>query len=162
MFVMRKQHLLIAYFLIGIGVYFLIKQVDLAIFQSFYGWPTVVMIVGLSFLLHSYTVKEVQSLFIGVILFGLGVHFHGLKNYDFWYDHWSIYTLIVGIAFLLRFLQTKSGLIPAIVLITISVIMIFSISLPDWFSGIYGIIEFIETFWPVVLIVIGVLLLRKK
>lgn len=159
---LRKQHFLTAYFLIGIGIYFLLQHLNLSFFQSFYGWPTILMIIGLSFLLHSYTTKEHQSLFVGVILFGFGLHFHGLKTYDFWYDHWSIYTLIVGIAFLLRFFKTKSGFITAIILIGISILMIFSISLPEWFNGIFGVVEFIETFWPVVLIVIGVLLLRKK
>lgn len=159
---MRKQNLFIAYLLIGLGVYFLIKQLDLAIFRPFVGWPTILAIIGVSFLLHSYSTKDKQTIFIGVIFLGLGIHFHGLQHYDFWYNHWSVYTLIIGIAYFLRFIYTKKGLIPAVVLITISVIMIFSISLPEWFQGIYGIIDFIETFWPVILIAIGIYFIRKK
>lgn len=159
---MRKQNLFFAYLLIGLGVYFLIRQLDLAIFRPFVGWPTILAIIGISFLLHSYSTKDKQNIFIGVIFLGLGIHFHGLQNYDFWYNHWSVYTLIIGIAYIVRFIYTKKGLIPAVVLITISVIMIFSISLPEWFQGIYGIIDFIETFWPVILIAIGIYFIRKK
>lgn len=159
---MKKQHLFTAYLLIGIGIYFLIKQLDLAAFRNFYNWPTLLMIVGIAFLLHHYTVKEKQNIFTGVLLLGLGIHFHGLQNYDFWYNHWSIYTLIVGMAFLVRFFTTKKGFVPSVILIGISLLMIFSVTLPEWFQGIYGIIDFIETFWPVVLIVIGIYLLRKK
>jgi len=159
---MRKQNLFFAYLLIGLGVYFLIRQLDLAIFRPFFGWPTILALLGIAFLLHSYTTKEKQNIFLGVILLGLGIHFHGLENYDFWYNHWAIYTLIIGIAFLIWFFYTKKGLISAIVLITISVIMIFSISLPEWFQGIYGVIDFFETFWPVILIAIGIYMIRKK
>lgn len=159
---LRKQNLFVAYLLIGLGVYFLIKQLNLVFFQPFIGWPTIVIIIGIAFLLHSYATKEKQNIFIGVILLGIGIHFHGLQNYDFWYNHWSIYTLIVGFAYLIRFFYMKKGFILSIVLITISIIMIFSISLPEWFQGVYGIIDFIETFWPIILIVIGIYFIRKK
>ena len=139
-----------------------VKQLNLVFFQPFIGWPTIVIIIGIAFLLHSYATKEKQNIFIGVILLGIGIHFHGLQNYDFWYNHWSIYTLIVGFAYLIRFFYMKKGLILSIVLITISIIMIFSISLPEWFQGVYGIIDFIETFWPIILIVIGIYFIRKK
>lgn len=159
---MQRQPLLIAYILIGLGIYFLIKQLEFVFFQPFIGWPTILAIVGISFLLHSYTAREKQNLFLGVLLIGLGVHFHGLQQYDFWYDHWSIYTLIVGISLLFRYFQTKKGLLISSLLIIISTIMIFSISLPDWFQPIYSVIDFIETFWPIILIIIGLFLLRKR
>jgi|SRR5699024_680702 len=159
---LKNRNSFVAYLLIGLGVYFLIKQLDLAFFKPFFGWPTVIMIVGIAFLLHSYTAKDNHNTFIGILLVGFGIHFHGLQNYLFWYNHWSIYTLIIGIAYLILFFKTKRGLIPAIILISVSSIMIFSITLPDWFKGIYGIIDFIETFWPVILIILGVYFIRKK
>ena len=159
---MKKQHAFTAYILIGIGVYFLIKQLDLEVFNNFYSWPTFLIIIGIAFLIHSYSEREYQNIFTGVLLLGLGIHFHGLENYSFWFDHWSAYALIVGVAFLARFLKTKTGLIPASVLIGISLLMIFSVTLPEWFHWIYGVAEFLETFWPVALIAIGVYLLRFK
>src|SRR5690606_9339156 len=111
---------------------------------------------------HSFSNKEYQNIFTGVLLLGLGIHFHGLENYDFWFDHWSAYALIVGFAFLIRFFKTKKGLLPASVLIGISLLMIFSVTLPDWFQWIYGVADFLETFWPVALIAVGFYLLRFK
>ncbi len=159
---MKKQHALSAYILIGLGVYFLIKQLNLSWFDNFYSWPTFLIIIGIAFLIHSYSTNDYNNLFIGVLLLGLGIHFHGLENYSFWLDHWSAYALIVGIAFLVKFFKTRTGLIPAVVLIGISLLMIFSVTLPDWFQWIYGVAEFIETFWPVALIVIGIYLLKFK
>lgn len=159
---MKRQHAFTAYILIGLGIYFLIEQLQLSLFDNFYSWPTFLMIIGIAFLIHSYSTKEYNNIFTGVLLLGLGIHFHGLENYDFWFDHWSVFALIVGLAFFIRFLKTKKGMIPAAILIGLSLLMIFSVTLPEWFQWIYGVAEFIETFWPVALIVIGVYLLRKK
>lgn len=159
---MKKQNSFAAYVLIGIGVYFLIKQLDLPLFQNFYSWPTFLIIIGIAFLIHSYSTKEYNNIFTGVLLLGLGIHFHGLENYSFWFNHWSAYALIAGVAFWVRFLKTKSGFIPGSILIGISLLMIFSVTLPEWFQWIYGVAEFLETFWPVALIVLGIYLLRFK
>lgn len=159
---MKKQHAFSAYILIGIGVYFLIRQLNLSLFANFYSWPTFLMIIGIAFLIHSYSTKEYQNIFVGVLLLGLGIHFHGLENYPFWFDHWASYALIVGVAFLIRFFKTKTGLIPASVLIGLALLMIFSVTLPEWFDWIYGIADFFETFWPVALIGIGIYFLRFK
>lgn len=159
---MRERNTLIAYLLIGFGIYFLIKQLNFTFFQSFVGWPTIVAIIGLAFLLHSYTAKVSEHILIGSILVGFGIHFHGLHHYVFWYDHWSVYTLIVGIAYFIFFFKTKKGFMPAVILVSLSVVMLFSITLPDWFKPIYGIIDFIETFWPVLLIGLGIYFLWRK
>lgn len=159
---MKKQNILIAYILIGIGIYFLIRQLNLALFENFYTWSTFLIIVGVSFLIYSFSTKELNNIFIGILLLGLGIHFHGVENYYFWFDHWSIYSLIVGIAFLGRFFYTKKGLIHALIFIGIACLMIFSITLPTWFQWIYGVIQFLEAFWPVALIAVGIYILIFK
>jgi len=159
---MKKQNKFFGYLLIAIGVFYLLHHLDFAILQNYYSWPTLLAIIGVVFLIHSYSEKEYQHIFTGTLLVGLGIHFHGLERYDFWLDHWSVFTLIVGIALLMRFLKTKKELLLSCILIGISVIMIFSISLPDWFDWIYDVVYFLETFWPITLIVIGVYYLRFK
>ncbi len=158
----KHKNKLIAYILIGLGVYFLIKQLELPLFLPFIGWPTVLAIIGVAFLLHSYIAQLPDNLFVGVVLIGLGIHFHGLQTSPDWYDHWSIYTLILGIAYLVLFLKARRGLIPSVVLLGLSSIMIFSISLPEWFEPIYLVIDFIDTFWPVIVLGIGIYFLWKK
>lgn len=159
---MKKQNAFTAYILIGIGSYFLLEQLNLPFLSNLYSWPTLLMIVGIAILLHSYTTKDFQNLFSGVVILGLGIHFHGLMNYSFWIDHWAVYLLIIGLAFIVRFIPTKNGLLIGILLIGISIIMIFSLSVPDWFHWIFTITNTLEKFWPVVIIALGIYLLRKK
>lgn len=159
---MRKQSNLTAYLLIVIGGYFLLKQFDLPLLSDFSSWPTLIMLIGIAFLLNSFTTKDYANLFSGVLILGLGIHFHGLNNYSNWIDHWAVYPFIIGIAYLIRFLKTKNGLIPGLLLIGFSSIMIFSITMPSWFNFIYFISDLLERFWPIAIIILGVYILKKK
>ncbi|MDL4841696.1 LiaI-LiaF-like domain-containing protein [Aquibacillus rhizosphaerae] len=159
---MKKQHNLFAFLLIGIGTYFLLKQLRLPIFTDFYSWPTLFIIIGLSFLLHSYISKDYKNLFPGTIIFGLGIHFHGLNHYSFWIDHWGVYPFIISIGFLIRFQKTKNGLIPGLILFIISLFAIFVTDKPEWFGWVNKIVDLLENFWPFVLIIAGAYLLFKK
>lgn len=159
---MKKQHTLTAYLLIGIGVFFLLRQLNIPIINNFYSWQTIIILIGLVLIIHSYATKNYQNLFSGTIVLGLGIHFYGLAYYSFWIDHWGMYLLIVGIAFVIRFFQTKKGLVPGLILVAIAVIMIFSVRLPSWFNWIYIIIDYMEKFWPILLIITGIYLLKKR
>lgn len=159
---MKKQHTFAGYLLIGIGLYFLFSKLELPLFTDFYSWPTLFIIIGLAFLIHSYKTKDYQNLFSGTVILGLGIHFHGVNHYPFWIDHWGIYPLIVGVAFIVRFLKTKEGLLPGLILIVLSLILIFSVNLPPYLNWIYQILELIERFWPIALIGIGIYFLKRK
>ncbi|WP_047981686.1 LiaI-LiaF-like domain-containing protein [Ornithinibacillus contaminans] len=159
---MKNKNSFTAYLLIGIGLYFLFRQLKLPIFTDFYSWPTLLIIIGLALVIYSFQTKDYQQLFSGTIILGLGIHFHGIQHYVFWIDHWAMYPLIIGIAFLVRYFKTKQGLVPGLILIGLSSILIFSINIPTWFDWIYDIIDFIAIYWPVVLIGIGIYFLKKK
>lgn len=159
---MKKQHSFIAYLLIGLGIYFLMKQLKVPIFTNFYSWPTLLIIVGAALLLHSRSSKDDQNLFGGTILLGLGIHFHGLAHYSFWVEHWAVYPLIVGIAFFIRYLRTKKGLLNSLLFIGFSLLMIFSIEIPSWLQWIYQLTDLLEMYWPVAIIILGIYLLKKK
>ncbi|SER75176.1 hypothetical protein SAMN04487944_109116 [Gracilibacillus ureilyticus] len=157
---MKKNNLL-AYLLIGIGLYFLLRELQIPILTDFYSWPTLLILLGAAFLIHAFSGNEEKSIFPGVILFGLGIHFHGLTHYTFWIDHWGMYTLIVSIAFLLRFVKTKQGIIPGLILLVLSIFAIFVDNQPGWFRWIHEFMAWVERFWPVVLIGLGIYLLWK-
>jgi Domain of unknown function (DUF5668) len=158
----KKQNALPAYILIGIGIFFLLRQLKLPIITDFYSWQTIIIIIGLALLIHSYTSKSYHNLFSGSILLGIGIHLHGIQHYDFWIDHWAVYPLIIGIAFLVRRTKVKQGLFPGVILTAVSILLIFSVSLPPWLDWVYQVIDTLEQFWPVVLILIGLYLLMKK
>lgn len=159
---MKKQNPLLAYILIGIGIFFLIRELKLPIFTNFYSWQTLLIVIGIAFLIHSYRGKNYEQIFTGVLLLGIGIHLHGLENYNFWIDHWAIYIVIIGLAFLLRYLKTKSGLLMSILLLGLGILLIFSSQFNTYFYWINDIFRLAERFWPILLIIFGIVLLRKK
>ncbi|MFZ3576389.1 LiaI-LiaF-like domain-containing protein [Virgibacillus sp. DJP39] len=159
---MKKQNVFSGYLLIGIGLYFLLSKLEIPIITDFYSWPTLFIIIGLAFLIHCYKTKDYQNLLSGTIILGLGIHFHGINHYSFWIDHWGIYLLIVGIAFIIRFLKTRDGLFTGLVLVSVSLMIVFSVNLPSYLSWFYQLVKLLEMFWPVVLIALGLLLLKRK
>jgi hypothetical protein len=159
---LKKQNALLAYILIGVGLFFLLKQLKIPVLTDFYSWQTLLIVVGLALLIHGYSAKHYQNLFSGTVVLGIGIHLHGLAHYSFWIDHWAVYILIVGIAFIIQYTKSKKGLFPGLLLILLSVLLIFSNQLSIQFKWLYDIIHIIERFWPIILIVIGFYLLKKK
>ncbi|ARI76908.1 LiaI-LiaF-like domain-containing protein [Halobacillus mangrovi] len=159
---MKKQNSLTGFLLVGLGLYFLIRQFNIPFLSQFYSWPTLLIIVGVAFLLHSYLTKDYANIFTGALLLGFGIHFHGLNHFPFWIDHWSVYLLIIGIAILLRYQKTKSGLIPALILVGLGLFALLVPTTPSWFTSIQMIFQWIERFWPVVLILFGFYMLKKN
>ncbi|TFJ93971.1 hypothetical protein E4U82_03930 [Lentibacillus salicampi] len=159
---MKRQHSFAAYILIGIGVYFLLRELKIPIITDFYSWPTLLIIIGIALLIHSYTARDYQHLLSGTIVLGLGIHFHGLNHYTFWIDHWAVYPLMVGIAFIIRGLRTKSGIFTGIIISAISIFLIFSVQLPAAFGWVYDVTSLLERFWPIILIIIGIYWLKRK
>lgn len=159
---MKKQHLFTGYLLIGIGIFFLLRQFKIPIITDFYSWPTFLIIIGLAFLIYSFKVKDYDQLFTGTFLLGLGIHFHGLKYYSFWIDHWAMYLLIIGIALFIRFLKTKKGFLQSVIISGIALIMMYSSFIPESFAWVNQIFYYVEKYWPVALIIIGLYFLRRK
>lgn len=159
---MKKQGIFPGIILIGVGIYFLMDQLNLPFLKSVFTWPTLLLIIGVAFLFQAYLSNENQSIFPGIILIGLGVHFHGRELFDFWPDHWAIYTFIIGLAFMARHKKTKSGFVTGIILTVISLLGFFYDGIIGWMKYIGNAVGWIENSWPIVLIVVGVYLLFKS
>ncbi|GAA0601330.1 hypothetical protein GCM10009001_17550 [Virgibacillus siamensis] len=159
---MKKRNTFAAYLLIGVGIFFLLRKLEIPIITDFYSWPTLLIIIGLALLLYSYTTNDYQHLFSGTLILGIGIHFHGMTHYEFWIDHWAVYLLIVGIAFIVRAIRTRKGFVMGVILIGLAIMFIFSFKLPGKFDWVYDITAVLESFWPLFLIGLGVYWLKKK
>lgn len=159
---MGNKNTFLSILLIGLGFYFLLKQIYIPVLSNFYSWPTILMIIGIAFLVNAYAGGVKQNVFPGAVLLGFGIHFHGVQHYAFWMDHWGVYLFILGIAFLLKYQMTRKGLWVGLILVVLSIFALFSSVKPQWFIWMERSFHFIEHFWPVVLIIIGFYLLFKR
>lgn len=157
----KKQQSLLGFLFLGFGVYFLLRQLNMEFLHTFYSWSGLLIIIGTSFLLHSYLSKEYSHLFIGGLLLGLGIHGYGNAHLSFWIDHWGMYLIIVGAAFLISYQKTKSGLIVSLALFGAGVFVILSPIDLHWLSWIQEAVQLLEQYWPVVVIAYGGYLIKK-
>jgi Domain of unknown function (DUF5668) len=159
---MSKKNAFVGFLLLGVGAYFLMRQLRVPLFVDFYSWPTLLIIIGAALLLHAYLAKDHKNLFTGYTLLGLGIHFHGLNHYSFWTDSWGAYPLLVGASLLLAALKTKKGYIWAILLLALGIFSIAAPKQPAWFSWLDRIAGVISDYWPLLLILAGAYLLFRK
>jgi hypothetical protein len=159
---MKKQGVFPGIILIGIGLYFLLNQLHFPALKMFYSWPTILIIIGVAFLAQAYTSRDYQNIVPGFILAGIGAHFHLINLVAIWPDHWAMFTLIIGIAFLLRYQQTKTGVFPGLLLLVLSIFALFYHEVIGWLGWIGSIVQIVETYWPIGLIIAGIYLLFIK
>lgn len=154
---MKRQGVFPGVLLIGVGVIFLLRNFNLPFRNEVFSWPSILLIIGLAVLFQAYLGKDYHSIFTGFLLVGLGVHFHGLQLFSFWPDHWAMFTIIIGLAFLFRYSKTKKGgLAPGILLLLVSLVAFVYTGFVDLFGSLY---TYVESFWPVALIGVGIYLL---
>ncbi|MBB5172652.1 hypothetical protein [Texcoconibacillus texcoconensis] len=157
---MRRQGLFYGLLLINIGSYFLLLQWDVPISNQWLTWPTLLFMIGFAFLFHGFWVKYPDHTFVGTLLCGLSAHFHALNFFQTWPSHWGMYTLVISLAFFIRYLQSKRrGLTIAIILLILSLLSFFY---QPFLSSFHRVFEAIDQLWPVALMILGVYLLIFK
>ncbi|MDQ0208022.1 LiaF transmembrane domain-containing protein [Alkalicoccobacillus murimartini] len=144
--------------LIGLGAYFLLQMFQIPYANELLTWPTILFIIGISLLFQS-KYDGLMS-FPAAILIGFAIHFHGLNWLSFWPSHIGMYLLIISMSFLFLYTRTKhQGLIPGIALFLLALYM-----LSPWKPYLQNpaFLPFGDYFWPLVLILIGIVLLYQK
>ncbi|WYP25423.1 hypothetical protein NSQ54_13995 [Alkalihalobacillus sp. FSL W8-0930] len=144
--------------LIGLGSYFLLQAFPQLAGNQLLTWPSILLIIGLSLLFQSKYDGFLS--FPGALLIGLAIHYHGMQLVSFWPSHLGMYPLIISMSFLFLYTRTKhQGLVPGILLFLLALFM-----LSPWKLYLQNpaFLPFGDYFWPVVLIVIGVIMLYQK
>ncbi|UUI38247.1 LiaF transmembrane domain-containing protein [Oceanobacillus oncorhynchi] len=159
---MKRKHSLLAYLCIGIGIFLLLRELRIPFFVDLYSWQSFLIVIGIGIIIHSYTTKTYQNLFIGTLLFGIGIHLHGIKHYSFWIDDWSVYFIIIGLAFIIRYTKTKKGFFLGLFSILLGLLFLFSEQLSIYTSWLEPIVSLLERFWPILLILLGMFMLKRK
>lgn len=159
---MKGKHSIFPYVLIGIGVYFLLKKLNVPEINHFFTWPNIMIIIGVILTIYALKKKSYQNLLGGLILLGVGIHFYGLNNYSFWIDHWAVYIGIIGISLLIRSIWLKSGRKSGFLLTGFALLLILSNQWPHSNKLVNETMSLLNEYWPILLIILGLYLLLKK
>jgi hypothetical protein len=162
-FELKNQQIFPGIILIGFGAYFLLQQSGITIFQTFFTWPTLLIIVGTAFLGQGYSANDSEAILPGVILVGFGLHFHFVGNVTFWpNNNIGMLFLIISLGFFLRFQKTSSGLFQAFLFLILAVLLLYYDKIANYLEFVQNGMSLVWKFWPVLLILIGIYFLFKK
>lgn len=153
---MKNHKLFLGTLSISIGGFFLMDAFQIPFLHFFQKWPTILLILGIAYFVQGIVGKEQHALFSSVILCGLSLHFLFAPYIPKWPTHWGVYTLILGIAFLT---QKKEKLKVAFLLIAFSLFTIFYSDFQLWQEKF---LTYLNGFWPLLLIGLGIYLVIKK
>ncbi len=152
------------FILIIIGLYFLLQQLNISIpfAHVLFAWPSILFIIGLVLSFQGFSNKDDNKMFSGMMLLGLGVFFHGVHTFGYWSYYWGYFTLIISVAFFMKyFVGKRDGLAPGIVLMIITLFAFYNHFISTWVKQFFGGFDVI---WPIILIGVGIYLIffRKR
>ncbi|MBN2008450.1 hypothetical protein JW960_03790 [candidate division KSB1 bacterium] len=146
--------------LILIGAYLLLNQLDVINIYWSDVYPVVILVIGLSLVILSIRKQNHGAIFWGTIFTLIGVMF-GLRNFGimpYYYmdELWPAFLLIIGFAFVMLFVVNPRDwgvLIPGGILLFLGMIFLFRN------LELYWARDILVTYWPLVLILIGGLII---
>jgi hypothetical protein len=159
---MKKNSFLPGLLLLFFGLYFLLQQLNIELWQGMFNWTTLLVITGFALLLQAYKQNDHSNILPGFVLLGIGLHFQFKDKVEVWPEHFAVIILIIGAGFILRSQKTKGGMFEGVLLCIIASFFLFY----DTFMDMLGVVETgfasLHTFWPVLLILFGAFLAFKK
>lgn len=155
---MKSNNVLPGLILFVIGIYFLAAQWEIHIpfADELLRWPTILFGIGAVMMWQGFSNKDGSSMFSGTVLTGLGVLFHGASTFQLWQYDWPYFTLVIGVAFLLKHsVRRREGLGTGLILLAVTAVALFSSRILPLYQNTLG---GWENLWPIVLIAVGVYL----
>ncbi|RKL65956.1 hypothetical protein CR203_17950 [Salipaludibacillus neizhouensis] len=159
---MKSKQALPGLILVIIGIYYLSQQFafSLPYTEIVLKWPSILFLIGMILSWQGFSNKDDNKMFSGIVLLGLGTLFHGIHTFGYWNYNWPYFTLIISFAFFMKyFVNKRDGITPAIILLLISASALF---LPQLMARYQNLMTGYESYWPVILIIIGIYLLFFK
>ena len=161
----RKSSLLPGFILIVIGSLLLLNRITG--FRADWGkiFPVLMLTLAILLFIDTFRKGHTGPLFWGTVLMGLGVFFL-LRNYrliPYFYsdEYWPVFFIAGGLGFLALFIHSPANwgvLIPAFFFILVGV----RSGLSTFDLSIRGLERWIDTYWPVIFILLGLVVLFRK
>ncbi|SFS99100.1 hypothetical protein [Marininema halotolerans] len=158
---MRRK--IMGLFIIAAGILLLLRELGWPLAQTVSKWEFLLIVAGLIlFIISIQKPPRPRLSILAGILIGLGIHSWGLAQIESWPDHWSIFPLIIGLSYLLigGLLQKNRsyGMVGSL----LCLLGIFAWPGVGDIPGLEKVAQTLNTYWPVLLITLGVLLFIRK
>jgi len=156
----QKRRIFGGVLLVLLGILLLIRELKPAYF-AFWDWPFFIIGLGVVFLLWAIISSKGGLAFPGTILAGIGgiLYYQNLtNNWDSWSYIWALIPGFVGLGVIISGIidrKYKDAITGGLTLLLISAVLFLV------FGDVFGLQVEIAQYWPVLLILLGVIALVR-
>lgn len=159
---MKKISLFPGITLLFIGIFYSIQKLNIQLFENQNSWQVLLILLGAVFLISGHFEKDNSAILPGILLVGLGLHFLLFTKIQGWPEHPAAFLFILAIGMLLTSVKTKSGYGQGFSLLIIGLFLHFLQSIIQSLSIVESVVLLIETYWPFLLIIVGIVIVFFK
>lgn len=148
------------FLMILLGVMIFVYKSSWVPFDSFFTWQFALFLGGAGLIFFAFMHRIAPLALIGGMISTVGICVWGPQYVHGWTKHWSILAVMLGISFLLQFMINRNNITALVgsILVTSGILTWPGI---QQIPGIAPIAAIFTTYWPIVLIAFGFLLIRK-
>ncbi|WP_445429195.1 hypothetical protein [Bacillus atrophaeus] len=160
-----KKSILFPCLLLASSLFAWLQSGQLKLFSGQDQWPVLLMLLGAAFIYQGKKEAAASHFFIGMVLFGIGLHFFAKPSLDWWPDDFEMIIFVIGFSLLASTIQKKEYVYEAVSMICFSLFLYFFKQITAWLDSAHIPTALFKEYWPFVFIAISLLLLlikRKK
>ena len=160
---MKLKNYFPAIILIGFGLYYFLGDSSILFLKQYIGFPAILLIIGVAFLIQAYKGGHTDSILPGVIFTGIALQLHFSEALQS-YSEIGKFLFIVAAGLFLQTMKSKAGMLPVVLMFSLSLLLLFE----QFLFGASGFPKFVITgtlsfsLEPLLLAVTGVILLFFK
>ncbi|WP_039074666.1 hypothetical protein [Bacillus sp. MSP13] len=159
---MKQKSILFPCLLLAASVYAWLESGQADLFSGQDQWPVLLMLLGAAFVYQGKKEAVTPHFFIGLLLFGIGLHFFAKPKWMWWPDDFETLLFMIGFSLLVSTVQKKEYVYEAVSMICFSLFLYFFKQIMAWLESANIPTALLKEYWPFVFIGISLLLLLMK
>lgn len=157
---MKKTSILLPGLLLAASLFAWLQSGQVRLFANQGEWPVLLMLLGAVFLYQGKKEAAGPHVLIGMLLFGIGLHFFAKPELSWWPGDFEILLFVLG--FSLFAAARKEYVYEAVAMIGFSLFLYFFKQITAWMESVNIPTEHFKTYWPYVFVGISLFLLFIK
>lgn len=159
---MTNQKYFVSTTLILLGTYYLLLMFNITSIEALSTWAVAITIFGIAFISQANKGRQGDLYLPGLLLLGMGLYYSFDWLSNFWPSEISAIITGTGVALLFHSFHKKSSYAIGLITTFVGILMTFQEKFLVIESLFDKSVDFLNTFWPLIVIGAGIYILTRK
>lgn len=159
---MTTQKYFVSTTLILLGIYYLFLMLEWTSVSELSTWAVTIMIFGIAFISQANKGKQADLYLPGLLLLGMGLYYSFDWLFNIWPSEISAIITGTGIALLFHSFHKGGSYLVGVLTTFVGILITFQEKFVVVQSLFDKSVDFLNTFWPLIIIAAGVYILMRK